>query len=1761
MSTASGNYFYNLALRQRYVDALGNALRDNRLRADEHVWLQSLLGAPVAGVTDPVRVDQLTVNNIWLKPLELSAALLLTHGQTNNPRAYLYTLADGVEVFSDRHALLVALRARFAKGNVDALFECEKVEGEPFRAQMLAIVDHQTEHVRQMTAQLKLTPTLFAASTAALTRQLRERLPHMSLDPQAPLLQIVPCSIHGADRIPLISTLAQAAFDDARKVKPAAGSGRRFLNPQGLAATDGEAASIAQALTEAVAGTAEQYCRLLNTFWRGTEHDQRNRRDLAIESFGDSLRWEIYRCRHAGTLSEKSLETLLPLLRGSWADPTTSRALRSYQLSITLGDSPSYPLAGTFVVQPGNYTDRSILWFSSEHKLVRFSDLPALTIFLATAQGREQLRPMLALQDQPVLLTEGQLRIGLEEIGAPLIADRVDSILALQGRNLLYAMGLPCASEQMTAMIDDALDLRQLLDPRQLQFPAGRWRGDAPYNFANVWLKLPVTPRPLATVSDSTASGQAEANTDTDTSTAWTTSWMEQSRAFDLREERLRQLDNTLLAYAEQTLQQYLCVLVNGTVKAQNIRVRWLESDPVESSDVETPAVPVSESQRAITMDLVSLLLERVSGHRPNVLPAGAQILMDSLTAAPLRADLINHVLDKAVVNFSERYVDCCMQSRGELRRLGDRQIDAAQEALGLREEVMRVFLVLAKRQNWIDDAAMHMVRQVLDRPVRSLRTGLGEPVTEAFSVSLTFANQPAALLCDTLVLSQPLKAGSPVMLWTSGRGWRQFSSVQELQATLQRKLHGPKRERWLAFLGERDRVLLRTHLSKASDNQVDMRLDRIDGHLSAVMYQEVMFHKQQDLRQLCLRAMRCRLEAGLFTRLAMATEPDLLLESMLDGLSIKIDSAIFEALVPPWLVSASIADLNLYLTTLKRYYVTSSEGRNFLFDVPPLQVYAREQLVTQLNKDFPDQQLNPDQIIVTSHHYVTGFPAAGELPSAVAAATLVRSESLTDYAINRFAADQGATLSIASEEQPQATELLTPVYLRQIARRLDVGAGYMALLRKAFAPDGHDYVARRRLFVEQLPSILVALALPEKLKGKLSATGFEFISHIAEMPDGIARTPVDGTRVIISPLQLVADQGMIPDPVAGVYLICPSVPDTGPVILYAIYHPPFVFREYASPMALLEDIRNDESLQQLLLGRLDPEVRRRYDHGGFVEPHLPFSVEGFGDVPLRAPGPVTLGIAEVKGNALQMLFTGTLNLLLDLGVANAVTNEQVDQAGRTFLATLGLEQALSLLPGKLASLVTLWQSHTLFQASAISASGRRWGEALSEFSAALGAVIAAREQTLEDQITADQVNTGSSAVPGEEDEPPSAFTWREGGLNTEQRMRLQQLEAKEVVLNDMQHDELLDLYLDKNKTPYAVVAGKVYQVRKLPDENGLIVIGADGTTGPRLKHDNQQHWQLDLSLRLRGGGGIVTRLNAASAEVRAEDVLIIEARGMPEIRALYRDRARRIALAHFQARRYLQTSLDNLNGHQPGGALIPEVNRIIGDFFGVTDPSPALLTEIETAIKTLFDAVMEDSLSPFSSPRFVVGSNRTGRETVIAFVIKTDPKRRVFLTDHFFKVPVFKLKPQAAQEGFEASAHYQAANLIHELSHLALDTVDIGYLESMAPYPDLLDDTGPNRALHTYVKDLHEFRLSHRSNRDSLFTLSAEGQWRDILADEDRGFDVILRLTETTNLDDARDVFLSDAQKRSRVMLSNADSLTLLVLRLGRRNHVLPSP
>jgi hypothetical protein len=517
-----------------------------------------------------------------------------------------------------------------------------------------------------------------------------------------------------------------------------------------------------------------------------------------------------------------------------------------------------------------------------------------------------------------------------------------------------------------------------------------------------------------------------------------------------------------------------------------------------------------------------------------------------------------------------------------------------------------------------------------------------------------------------------------------------------------------------------------------------------------------------------------------------------------------------------------------------------------------------------------------------------------------------------------------------------------------------------------------------------------------------------------------------------------------------------------------------------------------------------------------------------------------------VEGNALLFFFRDTLTVMKLLAKNQTVTTAQAQWASFTYLMTLAGEQALMFLPGKLGLLVSAWQSHSWFQASLDAATAKRWGQALSEFSAGLAMLVSsrlAREEEIQRETEEEVVDTTHPAAP--------EFSWQNNSLTADVKARLQTYEVDNVELKSLRKDPLLNLYEDPVADKrYAVVGGKVFQIRQYQDHWRIV----NGTVGPQIHLNQQQQWQLDLRWGLVGGGPALSRLRKDPAEDYIKDIYITEASGMPDIRLLYRDRARRIGMAHLQAKRYLEDALDNLKFPDDQAGLDARTADIIKPFFGVQTVSPALLRALQSKTKALFDELLHASLSPFSSQRYVVGVNKAGHEQTLGFTVKSDPQKRVFLTERFFRTPSFRLNPAVDGKRFDVGAHFRASILIHELSHLVLDTHDITYVEASSPFGDLLREDSLGLALlKRDIRDMQEVHLSAQTPRDQLFRVFEHGYWRDLTELDGEGKSAILRITKKSTLDAARDVFLSDEQKRWEIMLENADSLTLLLTRLGR--------
>ncbi|MBX8560796.1 M35 family metallopeptidase [Pseudomonas cichorii] len=1724
---SSPPYFFCESLKARFSQSIKEAIGSARISAAEGSWLQRLVDDN-NGASSPrplPRVDRLVMDDGSTPNAELAGALLLTDTQDREAPVFLSTLIFGIERFKSRAALLVRLKKRFDEiRDMSLEIEAQLVNDPLFEVQMESVVQQQVQHLDQLSEGLHRLPSLHTVLGKALAVRLSQLLPDNSLDVFNHPVQIIEerLSDDGAliSRVVGSQTLVEVAAHKYGGEEPESGLTLRFLDVQGRILTAIQAQPYVQALNELSAIVTDTYEQLLDDYWNQITRDGRTMRDVAAHALAESLRQTLLTSVAQGSLTEHECRQLRALLPYPGV-PADLKSILVSRLSVGIGDQEPVKLVGVFLIEfrvdqlPVSYL------FSSQQGFRRFTDRTQVSEHFSSVQGRAELLRFTSLDDHALLGMQGALKLRVDAFTVSWFPEFIRSIIALQKRNVRYALSLPAIGYQKAPVrIDDALDVRGLLDARLLRLrDSGRWHAGQT-EFEALW------GRPLS------ASAVEQGDHDYPALKAWADRMLD----LDARMERLATLHAGVEECMHRALDRYLALIGGDPL---DVRALWvMRSGP---------------DKRAI--QLLSLALERVSksGQAPlldGTVLKGQVTALESQPEHRLPLVLLESILKWVLHDFAERYD---RQQRDfyllPIRR-GNAQVNPGVWAAHSREDALRLELSLERYLEVFDASIIDMLQQVLDWPLPALREALGEDRVEVAMLSLICApDQPPLPLANAFVLynaSQPDRH----VLWTMLNGLTTFSSLQELEGNLLGCLTRMDRiDNVLELLSGTDRHLLLEHLGRTETLDISIVLRVIDGNLIRALQEVENQRQQQTVAFIYKRALTWNLAPDLFDKVLAVTERDDGNRQAVNDLGAALQVMIYKAIAPVWVTEASLEDLVTLINMVQRFYISSNTYDDFLFDVPDIRDYAKEKLSARLKVDFPGDELDPDKLLVTMTHYVAMPVATGQTPQGLPAATQKISETLTDFSINRFSFIQDGVISISHKDGVKVSTSLTPAYIRDLLESLDVAASYRQLVDSALDLNSPSYQERKKNFAEQIPVTEVLKAFVLKLRKKLSAEGYDFIESVFNMPDGIARLPVRGWNVVLSPLLILpAPKGWEPTPVLGVYVITSQDLQSGPWVVYAPLYEEWTFKEYADQAALVTDICTSETFQAFILDRIDPSMRHVYDNGGFHEPHLPFSTEDSMSLPFERPLPVTLMLEPCRGNALEYLLPGVLEgFKFDIR-QQSVTNAEHRHRSSKYLFGLAVEQILSLAPGRLGALVGLWQSRDLFHSSVVSIGEQRWGKAISELAAGLSVLIAARQEPHKGLLAAEEVTTSvdeeSTAFP--------EFSWSNNALSEELRSRLSEFEVHDIALNGLRKDEVFNVSRDdKTGNLYAAVDGKVYQV--MSNKDNWFIVKKD-KVGPSIKLDTNQHWKLQLQGGLKGGGGIVTRIKNNMVETEVNENLVVDAKGMREIRQVYRDRAQCIEQAHAQARRYLENCLDNLNLQSAHGTPDPRVEQIVAHFFDERYPNPHTYKSIKQIVTSIYEELISPSLSPIDSERYVVGFNKRGNETSSAFVFAKDPLKRIFLTEQYFRVPRYRFKVKVVRSGsFNYGDHYRSTILIHELSHLVAGTEDIAYVDSYAPFIDLLEDA-PGYRLRIKNEQIiqQQKSLSYQTDRDKLFKQAEDYEWHDLRQSDAKK--LILRITGTSHLDAARDVFYADAHKRTDIMLSNADSVTLLITLLGRQ-------
>ena len=1731
MSASTSPYFHPAPLRERLARDVADAFGNEYIDVEEHLWLERLFRRPVveSAVLDFPRLDHLATDDGLPTTAEMTGALLISHRSGNDQRVYLSTLMYGLERFDNR----TQLQSRLAQlcpvlANTRPAYEYQLVDDMLFNQRMLRIIEQQADHLGSLTRHLQQLPCLRTAMRHVLAQQLASAFSGMSSSAMTRTrVQVIETGTHGTNddsssTVVYVHSLLDAMTQALTANTLPAGQSRAFLDSSGQRVDATRAAHYEKALTDAATHLKDSYECLLNNVVRETRFEGLTLRERVSAALAETLRQHLLAQRQDGSLSLEEFGFLAALLQPSAKRSEADDSTLVQRLCVVGVHQSSLKLVSPLLVDFSAEGPPELMLYSPLKGLRRFSTMQAVNDHFSTEAGRDELKHYLSLDDLAWLPDNGPLRLQAYPLEHAFADERVDAVLALQQRNLEFVLSKSLRDiNEAGAMIDDALDIRRLIDCRLLHADTGgRWSDDDSA-FFDKWPSIfPTNTVPnLATLSPVSVAA----------------TWFDQLSSLESQAQLLADLDPDIEVCIRQALNKYLAVVLAVPVDAANVRVQW---------------------EPAQRFKLTDLLLERLSGHRLAPLPDNCVAFFEpaqgqSGSLDRLRPAILNHMLSRIETDFVEGYLQQLGRSHIQPVRKADRQFDTGAMSHGILWHLLSLSCEVVERRGGFSQQQLAMVRQVLSFPERALRDQFGDVETQICAVSLQYDPAlPALAMSDAFLLRRPSRPEDGVVFWSALGGLQKSTAATRIEKGLNARLARPAtREHWLGLFAEPDQALLRTCLQRPSKPRLSLTLRPIEEDLFSALQRGGCYRQQCDVRQGWQIAKKCRMPAAVLISFLRRIQADHWRLPALDLAMINMQMVRFLAQLPAWLRDAKDTDRLAFGQMLRRYALNIDPAEDFLAGIPVLRAFARESLLARLKTEVPEYQLDPDRILITVTRYVPGLVALGETPSSLPAATIVNRETLTEYALNHFADIQDATVSVVLPDDMQPSDRLTASYFQTLVRELDIGMHYQALLEDTLNESHKDFPLRRQRYIAQAPSRMLLTALQMKLQNQLSQTAYDYLENLLDMPDSLARQPAHGQDITLRPLQLIPAADMHADAAAGMFLIGPRDITQGPVILHALFSELYLIKEYADQAAFLADLRQASTLQELVLSRVSPQLRSRYDNGGFIEAHIPFSTESFYDVPFYRRSSVGLADVPHEGNVLRFLFDETVWSIKDISKKQSVTTAQADWRSFVHLMSLAADQVLSFVPGKIGFMIAAWQSQSLFKESVEAVYARNWGKAVSEFSAALGMLVSSRH-TLEEGLTED--NPASEPTSNQPAAPE--FTWRNSQLTPELRARLRAFEAHDVVLGDLQKDLLFNLYQHPvSGKRYAAVAGQVYQVESASGR--WFIVGKTGV-GPRIKLNPREQWELDIDWGLRGGGGLVTRFRTLRTDVAAEEVIAIEARGIKDIRRLYRNRALLIDESRRQASRYAEDCLFNLAPVGPDGNLAVEARQVLLDFFGVQSPSPELIAAIHTMVTDLYLGICDPSLSPFSSTRYITGTNKPGAEATLAFVLKNDPQKRIYLTERFFETPPFRLKPvQPGQGGFNVGAHYRAASFLHELSHLVNDTHDIAYVESGAPFRDLLAE--PDSPEDTFNADLEFIQtrtLSHKAAPEHLFVRYDKTVWRDLNDWDGEGKDAVLRVTGQPTLEQARTVFLNDAGKRSQVILNNADSVALLIMTLGRR-------
>lgn len=1708
MTTASLPCFHATSLRTGFARQTSLARANGELSQAECDLLLQLCLSPWQAPSQ-LRLDRLSARR-WPSH-EFADALMISATRPEITTVFLSLPLRALERFSDRHTLHRALQDRYGDGS-DVDISAIELQGSPFDYWMANLLGRQQGFVERLDDTLLKLPGLGRVMHDTLEADLARLSPETVPDPGAWAWHV--SAITQPTEVRQTRTLSEVALDDFCQVEPPQGTRLTLVAPRGDTLAAPRLQQYIQAIDHSINRLNAPFDEAITRFWQLTGVDDITHSHYAARALGHLFYLALLRASHEGRVADTHMQWLRSALRPTGAIPSV------HSLALHSGQRAAIELAGVFALSDTRSARRGLYLFSARDGLRHFPGPDAISDLAAwLIHGDQQvlLKEAMGLSNHAPYKVMKRIEVRLSTIITDVFAHRLDSVIALQRANLPLAIAqrgnVPA---QVAASLDDAIDVRGLLAPALLHLQySPRWASGQTPTLASITSTGP-------TLEVSSANGAA----------------------------LLAQL--ATLHQAQPGLGTCLHYLI-----ARQLALFGLPRLDVDDLWI----VPDTGSDSPRQPLLIHALHQLIN---PLPVPLTDDCLVtDSAGAllARLDARLLNALVTQLSKTARGTWIRRLNYFNTQALRVGSSQIDAHRLSLALRQQALRAELPLLAHTYPGQPWARKWLAQVLNHPTRRMRQGSGlqEGWIEVNRVSLRLPHESYAIeVSNVMALTQGLDPGGHVVLCSHLLGVMVFSSLAQVQAELNRLMRQPAGQAsWLALIAEQYHPALSTHLRSLSVVPLTLELAPVDGDYAQYLQRSDETRRIFNAQAALSRARSAHYSAALLLASVDDSAAPTALADQLGEIVSTLRGAELKRQLPAWLERASADDLTAYQANLQRLRVALAMPVKYLFGIKSAMTYATEQVWTYLSVDFPEDYIDPAKVRVkVAQRFSTGLHLSAASAGMISGAGVVYPAldmSLIEYTLQRAIAVPDMPIEISLEDGSPVVAGLTADYVMQMANRLDTAARYLRRLEAQFSHSDAHYGQRRTLFHQQIVPTLMDAAIEAKLNGALSAKAYGIIEGLLQMPDSLARDAQQHSGHRIRPLALLAAEGLAADIAAGVYLLGAAPTASGPVVLMATFHDVFLFREYRDEADLMQQLRAEGDLQTLVLARVETAVRARYSHGGLTVPRLELAAAAPFEHPMAAPPQTRLAYLPEQGNTLNYLFEESLKYLLRLAKAQVVTSAQADHAANLSLLKLLVESGLAFVNGRIALVLGFWQSAEWLKSAVTAAWIQDWGRAVSQLGAAV-TILLTQRVARNDRL----------ALPAPKATPPGLYTaeWitRFSDIPPMVRARLRSLVANEVSLAALTPDTTPGVYLDPiTGHRYAPVAGLVFQVRKL---EGTWTITADRREGPALRRNAQGHLEMDLGTGLRGGGGGWSDQRRSRKRQREIDKeFITEATGMAQIRLGYPLHAARIVCAQRQARRYLERSMDALAPARGQPQISTASQHILEDFFGRKVASPALVSEVRQIAAAILTELMDASLDPRFSKRYVTGFNKLGLEWVVAFTDDGDPLRRIFLTEKFFDVPTaLHTTLAASHQNFDAPMHFRATALIHELSHVVHGTGDLAYIEASAPYLDMIDTTqAKGRALLARLTQIRRDTLSAYTPQAQLFTVVENGLRRDLNEADGDAHEYILRHSKQPTLAGARSAFVADEQVRKDILLANADSVALLITLLARDTGAVP--